>query len=117
MLPIREDDKGFLLKIYVQPRSRKNEVVGLHDDALKIKITSPPVDGAANRACINFLAKCLKLPKSCIDIVSGHTSRIKQIRVSWPNSHDAATSKKELAAAIQSLFQPRRCINNTTNNS
>ena len=105
MLPIREDDKGFLLKIYVQPRAKKNEVVGLHDDALKIKITSPPVDGAANRTCINFLAKCLKIPKSSIDIVSGHTSRIKQLRVSWQRSRDTETSKKKLAAAIQSFFK------------
>ena len=94
MLPILEDDKGFLVKVYVQPRSRKNEVVGLHDGALKIKITSPPVDGAANRACINFLAKYLKIPKSCIEIVSGQTSRIKQLRVCWPKTRDAETSKK-----------------------
>ena len=79
MLDIREKPAGIQFKIWVQPRSSRNSVVGLHGDALKIKLTSPPVDGAANKMCIAYLAKCLGRPKSSLEIVSGHTSRTKLI--------------------------------------
>ena len=105
MLLIREDDGGMILKVFIQPRSRKNEIKGLHADALKIKITAPPVDGAANAMCINYLAKCLKTSKSSIEIVSGHTSRSKQVRVRYSASRDVERAKKNLKAAIQSLFK------------
>jgi uncharacterized protein (TIGR00251 family) len=105
MLPIREDDGGVIFKVFVQPRSRKNEIKGLHGDALKIKITAPPVDGAANAMCINYLAKCLKTSKSSIEIVSGHAGRNKQVRVRYPASHDGGKSSGNLKAAIQSLLK------------
>ncbi len=73
--------EGLSLKIFVQPRSSKNQVVGSHGDALKIKITAPPVDGAANKMCIDFLAKMFKMPKTTIEIITGHSGRNKQVRV------------------------------------
>ena len=79
MLDIREKPAGIQFKIRVQPRSSQNRVVGLYGDALKIKLTSPPVDGAANKMCIAYLAKRLGKPKSSLEIVSGHTSRTKLI--------------------------------------
>lgn len=79
MIAIRENIEGIIIKVWVQPRSSKNMIAGVHGDALKLKITSPPVDGAANAMCIAYLAKCLKLAKSDIEIVSGHTSRSKHI--------------------------------------
>lgn len=79
MLDIREKPTGIQFKIRVQPRSAQNKIVGLHGDALKIKLTSPPVDGAANKMCIAYLAKCLGKPKSSLEIVSGHSSRTKLI--------------------------------------
>ena len=105
MLMIREDDGGVIFKVFIQPRSRKNEIKGLHADALKIKITAPPVDGAANVMCINYLAKCLKISKSSIEIVSGHKSRNKQVRVRYPVSRDVGNAKENLKAAIQSLVK------------
>ncbi len=54
-------------------------LAGLHDDALKVKLTAPPVNNAANRMSIKFLAKALGVPKSSLEIVSGHTSRNKQV--------------------------------------
>lgn len=74
-------DGSLLIKVYVQPRASRNEVVGMHDDSLKIRLTSPPVDGQANKAVIAFLAKCLNLPKSAVSIRSGHQNRNKQILV------------------------------------
>ena len=68
-----------LLSLYVQPRSSRNELAGLHDDALKLRLTTPPVDGKANMAVISFLAKLLKIPKSAILIRSGHQSRSKKL--------------------------------------
>jgi uncharacterized protein len=75
----QETPQGIVIKIYVQPRSSRNKIVGLHGDALKIAIQAPPVDDAANRMCIEFLSKFLSLPRSAIAILSGHTSRMKRI--------------------------------------
>ena len=79
MLDIKNHRQGIVFKIHVQPRSSKNMISGLHDDALKIKIKAPPVEGAANKAIIQFLAKCLNAPKGSFQILSGQTGRIKRI--------------------------------------
>ncbi len=63
-------------------------ISGLHGDALKIKLTAPPVDGAANKMCVEYLAKCLKVSKSSLEIVSGHTSRTKQVLVQCKNDKE-----------------------------
>jgi len=75
-------DGSLLLKLYVQPRSSKNELTGLHNDALKLRLTTPPVEGKANKAVITFLAKRLHLPKSAVTIKSGLQSREKHIIIS-----------------------------------
>jgi len=69
------------LKIHIQPGARKNEIVGLHGDAIKIKIKAPPVDGRANEELIDFLAKHYGVPKRSVQIVSGHTSRQKTVKI------------------------------------
>jgi uncharacterized protein (TIGR00251 family) len=71
-----------LLSLYVQPRASRNELAGLHGEALKLRLTTPPVDGRANKAVISFLAKLLKIPKSAILIKSGQQSRSKKIVLS-----------------------------------
>ncbi|MFZ0134704.1 MAG: DUF167 domain-containing protein [Desulfobacterales bacterium] len=73
--------EGFVLKVFVLPRSSKNMLVGRHGDTLKIKLTAPPVDGAANTLCLKFLARRLGLPRSSLEIVSGHAGRTKLILV------------------------------------
>jgi len=70
------------LSLYVQPRSSRNELAGLHGDALKLRLTTPPVDGKANKAVIAFLAKLLKIPKSAILIKSGLQSHSKKLVLS-----------------------------------
>ena len=77
MLFLQENPQGITLKVFVQPKSSKNMITGIYGDAIKIKLTAPPVDGAANKMCIKFLAKCLKVPKTSLEIISGHTSRTK----------------------------------------
>lgn len=73
--------EGVRIALFVQPKASKNEIQGLHGNALKIRIKAPPVDGAANEACIQFIAKKIKRPPSSLRLVSGHSSRQKQILV------------------------------------
>jgi len=70
---------GFSFKLHVQPRSARNRIVGLHGDALKLKLTAPPVEGAANKACLEVLVQALGVPKSCLEITAGQSSRLKKI--------------------------------------
>ncbi|MCF8067191.1 MAG: DUF167 domain-containing protein [Desulfobacterales bacterium] len=79
MLSIQEKPEGISIKVFVQPKSSQNKIVGIHGDALKVKLTAPPVEGAANNMCVKFLAKIFNIPKSSVEIVSGRTGRTKQI--------------------------------------
>jgi uncharacterized protein (TIGR00251 family) len=72
---------GIVLTLHIQPRASKNEVCGIQDNALKIRLTSPPVDGAANKLCREFLADLFSVSKTSVEIVSGETSRHKRVRV------------------------------------
>jgi len=88
MLFFHKNPKGITFKIFVQPKSSKNMITGIYGDALKIKLTAPPVDGAANKMCIKFLAKCLKVPKTSLEIISGHTSRTKYVLYKQKHNKD-----------------------------
>ena len=67
------------LKIYLQPGAKKSEIVGKHGDSIKIKVQSPPIDGKANEALINFLSEKLSISKSSISITAGLKSRFKTV--------------------------------------
>jgi uncharacterized protein len=81
LIPIGELDNGVTFAVKVHPRAKKNAITGELGDSLKVSLTSPPVDGRANEACIEFFAKILKVPRSSVTIASGQTSRNKMIRV------------------------------------
>ena len=72
---------GVLLSLHVQPGAKRSEIVGIHGEALKIRLAAPPVDGKANACLVNFLAEVLALPKSGISLVSGQSSRSKRVAV------------------------------------
>ena len=74
--------KEFILKVYLQPKSSKNEVVGPYRDGIKVKVTAPPIEGRANESLIRFLAKEFGISPSCIEIIKGHHSREKTLRIS-----------------------------------
>lgn len=78
---IEPTSTGINIRIYVAPRASVNKVVGVHNGAIKISLTAPPVDGAANKALLEFLAGALGVPRSSLSLVSGHTSRNKLVRV------------------------------------
>jgi uncharacterized protein len=81
MVAIKNSPTGATFAVRVHPRAKKNAISGEVGDALKLALTAPPVDGKANEACIEFLAKLLKVPRSSVTIAAGLTSRNKVIRV------------------------------------
>jgi len=74
--------KDIILKVYLQPKSSKNEIIGPYRDGIKVKITAPPVEGKANEALIRFLAKEFGVSPSGIEIIRGHHSREKTLQIS-----------------------------------
>ena len=78
---LREHRDGVTIDLHVQPRASKNEIVGVQGEELKVRLTSPPVEGEANRLCIEFFAKLLKVPKSTVELVAGEKSRHKRLLV------------------------------------
>jgi uncharacterized protein len=81
VIAVRETAEGVTFAVKVQPRARRNAIVGELGEALKVALTAPPVGGKANEACIEFFAEALDLSRSAITITSGHASRNKVIRV------------------------------------
>ncbi len=81
MIRFAEKDGNLIFDVRVVPRASRSEIVGEHDGALKIRIASPPVDGAANTELIRVLAKEFNVSKSAVEILSGQTSRTKQIKI------------------------------------
>ena len=83
------------IKVYIQPNYKKSGYAGLHDGMPKLKITAPPVDGAANSEIIKIFAKLLNIPKSEIVISSGQASRLKILDINTDKSHEEITALLE----------------------
>ena len=82
MSPIEDIAGGVRIVISVQPRASRTEVVGLHGDAIKLRVAAPPVEGAANEKVIRFLADALDVGRQQVTIVAGLGARKKTVRVS-----------------------------------
>ncbi len=82
MINFTEKDGAIFINVKVVPRSSKSEITGELDGALKIKLKSPPIDGAANAELIKLLSKTFGVSKNEIEIVGGQTSKLKQIKIS-----------------------------------
>lgn len=78
---LKESKKGLTFDIQVTPNASRAQITGEQDGAFKLKVTAPPVEGAANEACIKLLAGELKLKKSQMKIFSGSKSRRKTVMV------------------------------------
>ena len=79
---ITPETNGCLLTIKATPRASRTEVAGVENEAwLRIRLQAPPVDGRANEALTEFLARKLDLPKRAVAVVSGETGRIKKVRI------------------------------------
>jgi len=78
MIFLKATPRGILVRLHIQPNARRSEVVGLHGDALKIRIQSPPVDGEANEELLRFLGELTGLS---VELRSGSTSRHKAVEI------------------------------------
>ncbi|HHH41324.1 MAG TPA: YggU family protein [Chloroflexi bacterium] len=85
---ITEGKKGCTFGVHVVPRSHRDGVVGLYGEALKVRLKAPPVGGKANQALRAFLAERLGVPTEAVEIISGHTSRHKVVRVAGVVAED-----------------------------
>ncbi len=91
------EEDSIILKIKAQPQSSKNSFCEILDDALKIKIKAPAVEGAANKELIKFISKSFKVPKSSIELLKGETSKIKTLK--FPKSDKFLEFIKEMENA------------------
>ncbi|PIU49917.1 MAG: hypothetical protein COS92_04110 [Desulfobacterales bacterium CG07_land_8_20_14_0_80_52_14] len=107
-LDIRDCRTHLLFKVYVLPRSSKNAFAGRHLDALKVKLMAPPVEGEANRVCIDFLSRKLKIPKSSLAIVSGMNGRTKRIRFDPAGQTDAKTEICRIKDLLFAFVSPEK---------
>jgi uncharacterized protein (TIGR00251 family) len=105
MLVIREHPNGIVFNVYVLPRSSKNKIVGVHGDALKVKVTAPPVAGAANKMCLKFLTKCLKARYLRLEIISGQNSRTKQILLRSKQGPPSEEERALLKQRVENLVK------------
>ncbi len=78
---LRPHSNGVYVQIKVQPRATKDELGEVLGNELKIKVTAPPVDAAANEALLRFLAEKLQCPRRCVQLIRGQTSRHKVVFV------------------------------------
>ena len=95
-LLIRETKNGLSFDIFVNPHASRAQIAGIADGMLKVKVTAPPVEGAANDACIELLSKKLRLRKSLLKISAGAKGRKKTILVN-------DVSRKELEQKLHGL--------------
>ncbi len=92
---IQARSDGVHLSLKVQPRASRNEIGRIGGDELKVKVTAPPVDSAANEAVLHLIAEVLDCPRGSVQLVRGGTSRHKQVRV-------VGMTPEEVAAKLQS---------------
>lgn len=93
------DSASVSLSVHVQPKASRTRIAGLHGEALKLCITSPPVDGKANGAVIEFFAKLFKIPRAAVTLASGEASRDKRLIL-------AGVSLARAEAVLQPLLAP-----------
>jgi uncharacterized protein len=93
--------EGLLIDVRVQPKSTQTAIVGMHGEALKIKLNAPPVEGKANKALIKLVAKLLRCPKSAVEIISGQSSRNKRLLVHIDRDTDVEPRRESLKKILR----------------
>jgi len=91
---VREQAGGVSIDVLVSPRSSRRRLGPVHGDRIKVAVTAPPVDGAANKAVVEVIARALGVPRSAVEVTAGHSSRRKTVRV-------AGATAAQVEAAIQ----------------
>ncbi len=90
---INDVEQGLLISVKVIPNASRNEIIK-SEDTLKLRITSQPIEGKANKAVIEFLSKQLKVPKSYFEIVKGQASKDKKILIKISDTEKKDTVKR-----------------------
>jgi len=88
LIQLAEKNNALVFTVRVVPRASKSEIVGGYDGALKVRVASPPVDGAANAELVKFLSKTFGVSRSAVEILSGQTARTKQVKISGLKAQD-----------------------------
>jgi uncharacterized protein (TIGR00251 family) len=96
---LRAVEGGVVLDLSVVPGAKRTELIGMHADALRVRLAAPPVDGKANDALIVWLADELGVPRRAVELLRGTSSRRKQVRVEVPLAIAQAWLKRVLQAA------------------
>ncbi len=95
MVDLRQRGEAVAFRVRVVPRASRNKIAGIQGGVIRIQLTAPPVDGAANEALVAFLSNVLRVPKRDVEIVSGKTAREKVVSVS-------SLSPEEVEARLRS---------------
>src|SRR5690606_13487993 len=85
-MPAKREQNNIRLRLYLQPKSSRDEWIGLYNDAIKVAITAPPIDGKANQHLLKFLAKSFKVAKSDVVLEKGQLSRHKVVLITAPKT-------------------------------
>lgn len=104
MISFHQTGKNVTFTVRVVPRASRSEIVGIQDDAVKLRLSSPPVDGKANEECVRVIADFLGLKKRQVSIVNGHASRTKTI--SLAETTVEATADRFNALSLSDAAQP-----------
>jgi uncharacterized protein len=109
-LRIQELDGRVRFAVHVQPRASRSAIGGVHRDALRVRLTAPPVEGSANAALIALLADTIGVPKRSVRIIAGETSRAKTVEIEGINAAGiqrlAATTGERLQANARPRIKP-----------
>ncbi|AWH89336.1 DUF167 family protein YggU [Limnobaculum parvum] len=95
MSAVEQQSDAIILRLYIQPKASRDQIVGLHGEELKVAITAPPVDGQANAHLVKFLAKQFRVAKGMVTIEKGELGRHKQVKIDNP---------QQIPAEVQSLL-------------
>jgi uncharacterized protein (TIGR00251 family) len=100
MIRITAQEGGAAFSVKVVPRASRNEIAGVQGEAIRVRLTAPPIEGAANRALVKLLAETLKVPEHDVEIVTGHAGRQKVVRVAGLSAHELGARLREHLSAI-----------------
>jgi uncharacterized protein len=81
VIPYTKSGSGLVFKVQVVPRASRSEIVGEHNEALRVRIAAAPVDGAANEEIVRLLARAFHVGRSAVEITAGHSAKLKTVRV------------------------------------
>jgi uncharacterized protein len=97
VLALTRRTSGVRFSVHVQPRASRNEVRGMHNGALRVRLQAPPVDGAANAALVELLADSLGVPRRSVRVIAGETARLKVVEVEGVSPADVQRLTSERA--------------------